>query len=70
MTLTRAQYREAWQAGVRPGNHILTQGQLMIWSGAKAQTLLGMLPEHDELRPILEAAMYDFEQNHNERGTE
>ena len=67
MTLTREQYQQAWDAGVRPANHVLTQGQLMIWSDAKASTLLSMLQEHEELRPILEAAMYDFEQNNDER---
>ena len=67
MTLTREQYREAWQAGVRPANHILTDGELVIWSKVRAQTLLTMLTEHEQLRPILEAAMYDFEQNNDER---
>ena len=67
MTLTREQYLEAWQAGVRPANHVLTQGQLVIWDGAKASTLLNMMNDHENLRPILEAAMYDFQQNNDER---
>jgi len=67
MTLTRAQYREAWQAGVRPGNHILPEADLVIWSKVRASTLLTMLRDHEAIRPILEAAMYDYEQNNEER---
>jgi len=69
VTLTREQYRQAWQAGIRPANHVLTQAQLVIWSGYEAGTLLRMLEMQEELRPILEAAMYDFEQNNDERMT-
>jgi len=70
MTLTRAQYREAWQAGVRPGNHILPEADLIIWSKVRASTLLTMLRDHEAIRPIIEAAMYDYEANHDERMTE
>ncbi len=52
---------------MRPGNHVLDDDELVIWEKVRAQSLLKMFPEYDALRPILEAAMYDYEQNNEER---